>query len=254
MKRTLALTAVGLVLLAFGVSQLPARLLPALLPSELFRLSGVSGTLFNGRAARAQVSTGAGMMHLGTLRWEFHPGSLLTLAPRVSLSSEWGAQRGSTSLEWRPGRVVVSDLDAMVDARLLRTLAPLAVEGRLGLQFQRLVLRDGLPAEADGRIVLQDARWNAPEVDHTLGSYVAEIEGDVREVLSARVDTISGPVPARGTATLADTRYELDIRIGDANSRLATEIERALELFATPTEDGYLLRLGGSLTVGPPPT
>ncbi|MEO1080501.1 MAG: type II secretion system protein N [Pseudomonadota bacterium] len=254
MKRALGLTAVGLVLLLFGVSTLPARLLPALLPSELVRLSGVSGSLLHGHAARAQVSTGAGMLHLGTVNWEFHPRSLLALAPRISLNSDWGAQRGSASLEWRPGRVVVRNLDANVDARLLRTLAPLAVEGRVSLQFQNLVLRDGLPAEAEGRIVLQDARWNAPQVDHTLGSYVAEIEGDAREELRARLDTISGPVPARGSITLADTRYELDIQIGDADTRLATEIARALELFATPTEDGYLLRLGGNLIIGPPPS
>ncbi|MEM1188680.1 MAG: type II secretion system protein N [Pseudomonadota bacterium] len=253
MKRALGLTAVGLVLLVFGASTLPARLLPALLPAELVRLSGVSGSLLNGQAARAQVSTGAGMMHLGRVNWEFHPRSLLALAPRITLNSNWGAQRGSASLAWRPGRVVVSDLDASVDARLLRTLAPLAVEGRVGLQFERIVLRDGLPAEARGRVVLQDARWNAPQVDHTLGSYVADIDGDARQELRARVDTIAGPVPARGTVTLAATRYELDVRIGDAATRLATEIERALELFATPTEDGYRLRLGGNLIVGSPP-
>jgi hypothetical protein len=208
----------------------------------------------HGRAVRAQVRTGAGMLHLGSLRWNFDLRSLFTLSPSLSLKSDWGAQHLAATIEWRPGRVTLRDLDANGDASLLHTVAPLAVEGRLALQFREVVLRGGLPAEAEGRVVWQDARWSAPQVQHDLGSYVALIEGDLRETLSARVDTIGGPVPARGSARLANSRYEIDVMVGDGRTRLDPEIERALELFATPEEDGYRLRLSGSLVLGSPPS
>ncbi|MEE4277071.1 MAG: type II secretion system protein N [Halieaceae bacterium] len=250
MKRGLLFAAAGLLLFLLALTALPARLLPALLPEEPLRLSGLSGTLLSGRAARAQVLTGAGALHLGRLRWNIDLSSLLRLRPSLQLNSEWGAQRLAAAIEWRPGRLDIRDLDASGDARLLRTVAPLAVEGRLSLQFQRVVLRGGLPGEAEGRVVWQNARWSAPQVQHDLGSYVALIEGDLRDTLTARVDTLDGPVPARGSARLADSRYEVDIVVGNGRTRIDPEIERALELFATPSEEGYRLRLSGSLILG----
>lgn len=242
----------GLLLLLFLVAvSLPARLLPMFLPADALRLSGLSGTLLDGHAARAMLRTPAGFLHLGSLSWKLYPSSLLGFAPRLDVRSEWGGQRAALVVQLRGDAVVLRDVDASVDARLLRTLAPLAVDGRLGLQFDRLVLRDFQPREASGRLVWQDAVWQASGRRYTLGTYVAQVENGAGDAIRASVDTLSGPVFTRGFASLSGSAYELEFRIDGDGRPLAPEVDRALRLFATPEEDGYLLRLDGDLGVVP---
>jgi len=237
--------------LALAVAALPARLLPRLLPDDALRLSGVRGTLLEGEAARAILRTPAGYLHLGRLSWTLHPASLLTLAPRLDLRSAWGAQRASLQARVRGAQVRLQDVDASIDARLLRTLAPLAVDGRLSLQFPTLTLDAFRPTQASGRIVWQSARWQAGSREYALGTYVAEVESSEDASIRATVDTLSGPVFTRGYARLAGSAYDLEFQIDGGDQALAPEVERALRLFATPREDGYLLRLDGDLAVAP---
>ncbi len=259
MTRWLLLTAGVLALAVLAVFTLPARLLPRLIDQEALGLAGVSGTLLNGSAARALLRTPAGVLHLGRLSWDVHAASLLTLSPRLSLSSRWGAQQLTARVRVDGRRLELTDVDANVDAQLLRTLMPVAAGGRISLQFERLVLDNGLPLDAEGRVVWQDARWEAPQVEYALGSYVAVVtRGDgpapaTREnaVLRARIETLAGPVSAEGAATLDGPRFELDVAIRGAGAPLEPQLEEALRLIARPEEDGYRLRLDGAFT--PPP-
>ncbi len=250
MKRGVLIGLGAVVLFALVLAFLPARLLPRLLPPDAIRLSALSGTLLKGRAARAIVPTPAGYIHLGSLSWEIDPFSLLTLAPRVAIRSAWGAQRASLTLRRRGARIEIDDLDATIDATLLRTLAPLAVDGRLSLQFEHLVFEGTAPSAANGRFVWQDAVWRTKTREHPLGSYVAQVSSTGATIL-AEIDTLAGPVEAQGNATLEGSGYDLEISIAALNGSLAAEVERALQLFATPDEDGYLLRLDGDLALAP---
>lgn len=248
------ISAALLALAVLAAFTLPARLLPRLVDSDTLRLAGLTGTLFEGSAARALLRTPAGFLHLGRVSWELHPTSLLTLAPRLSLSSRWGAQQLATDVRVDGRRVALTDLDASVDAQLLRTLMPVAAGGRISLQFERLVLDDGLPVDADGRVVWQDARWQAPQVEYALGSYVAVVtaadaatpSAAETAALRARVETLAGPVSAGGTATLDGPLFAIDVLIRGAERPLEDALEQALRLIARPEEDGYRLRLDGS--------
>ena len=254
------LPAAGVLSLAvLAVLSLPARLLPRLVDDDVLRLAGVSGTLLEGSAARALLPTPAGLLHLGRLSWNVHPASLLTLSPRISLRSRWGAQQLTAELRVDGRRLELTDVEANVDAQLLRTLMPVAAGGRISLQFERLLLDNGLPLDAEGRVVWQDARWQASQVAYALGTYVAVVTRAVgptpatpeNVALRARIETLAGPVSAEGAATLDGPRFALDVAIRGAGRPLEAQLEQALRLIARPEEDGYRLRLDGAFT--PPP-
>jgi len=259
MKRWLLIGAGALALAVFAVLAVPARLLPRLVDVNTLGLAGISGTVLEGSAARALLRTPAGPLHLGQVSWRLHPFSLLTLSPRLSLNSGWGAQRLTAQVRIDGTRLELTDVDANIDAQLLRTLMPVAAEGRISLQFERLVLDGGLPLDAAGRVVWQDARWQAPQVQYALGSYVAVITSGAAAApattedvsLSARVETLAGPVSAEGSASLAGPRFALDVLISGLERPLEAELEQALRLIARPEEDGYRLRLDGSFTPSP---
>ena len=251
MKRLMLLVLGSLALVLLVIVGLPARLIPLVVDDTNLRLSGLSGTVFDGRAARALVRTPAGFLHLGSVSWDVDPWSVLTLKPSLDLRMAWGAQRAELSLQSKRNTTTLRDVDASIDAKLLRTLAPLAVEGRIGLQLAYLRLDGFSPMEADGRLVWQSAVWRSSSREHPLGSYVAQIQSPDDQVLAATIDTLSGPVAAVGFARLTGSRYDLDLTISGRDRALAPEVERALRLFASPEEDGYLLRLDGDLAIAP---
>ena len=240
----------GLVVLALVLSaalSLPARLLTSFIDPEQLRLSGLSGTLLHGKAARAMLATPAGFLHLGRLRWDLDAWSLLRLAPRVRIDSDWGGQRIRLTATRRGNRVELRDVDASLRADLLRTLAPLAVDGRLGLQLERLCIEGLQPTAVEGRAVWQDARWRTAQGGHALGSYAADLSTSAAGVLEAKVSSIAGPVLAEGRLRLDGLAYDLDLNVSAGGRGLDAEVERALLLFATPVEAGYRLRLDGEL-------
>lgn len=254
MRRVLVATLVVLVLAVLAVRALPARLLPRLMDDGQLRLSGLSGTLLDGAAARAMVATPAGFVHLGSIAWQLDPMSLLRAAPELSLTSTWGGQRVALDARQRGGRIELRDVDVSLRADLIRTLAPLAVDGRLSLQLDTVVLREATLETIDGRAVWQDAVWNAATAVHPLGTYAARLSTNDDGRVAAVVETLAGPVLAEGTITLDDlndaVRYDIDLSITAGARGFDSEVERALRLFASPGQDGYRLRLDGDLAGG----
>jgi len=241
--------AAGVLLLVLALPTLPARLAPMLLEGSGLEMSAVSGSLFSGRAARARWRGPTGVFNLGALRWKLHPASLLRLAPRVSLASDWGAQHLSATLQPGADGLLLTDVDASVDAGLVRELAPLAVDGRLSLTLSRLRFRGGIPVDVTGRAVWDSARWQTAATSHALGTYVAHLETSSPPTITARVETLAGPLDVTGSGSFDGQRFAVDLILEDPARRLDPELEAALRLFATPTEDGYRLRLGATLRI-----
>lgn len=234
-------------LLFLALAHLPARLVSAFADPQQLRLSGFSGTLLSGDAARVMLATPAGFLHFGRARWDVSPLSLLAFAPRLALHSEWGPQRIDTEVRLGRDRVTLRALDARIDAGLLRAFIPLELAGRLSLAFDEFVVQRHGVGAADGRLVWQDAAWRAASGVRPLGTYAAEVSSAAPGNLEFRVQTLAGPIQVAGTASLAGERYAVDLEIGLPPGMADPELARALSLIATPRENGYLLRLDGEL-------
>ena len=237
------------VLLVLLASSAPAHLLLRVLENTPVTAQALQGTIWQGRAGRVLVATDAGLLHLGEVSWSLRPWSLLALAPRLQVGSRWGGQRLQAELQIR-GRsdITLETLDASFDAALLRHLAPVALQGVVSLQATQLRLRDGLPVETEGRLLWQQAAWDAPRGVLSLGSYVVEVSQPRGGDLTGTVLTLEGPVRATGQLQLARSSYSIAVLIAH-DGRWDPQLQEALSLLARPVAEGYDLRLEGQLPV-----
>jgi hypothetical protein len=225
----------------------PARLAAWLLPADTLLADGLSGTLWSGHAARAVVVTPSGHFHLGALDWRLAPLSLLSLRPRVELETSWGDQRLQAQLQWLGGdRLRIRDGSFSAGAALLRQLAPLSVSGRIGGRVDELIIADGMPQALRGRLLWERAAWVAPGGSFSLGSYAVDFGPAGEQNIGGEVLTLAGPLRATGAVALDGRRYRLALDLGSERP-LAAPLANALALMATPTAEGYRLRLDGQL-------
>ncbi len=235
------------VLLVALLASTPARLLQRVLPGQQVVLSGVQGTLWEGSASRAIVQLAPGYLHLGAVRWSLSPLSLLTLSPRLELQSAWGAQRVTGNVVLRGQRDLdLRDVEAQLDADLLRKFAPLAVDGFFSAQLQQLSLRDGLPHSAQGRVVWQQAGFQSPRGRVPLGSYALDFTQAPGEALQGEILTLNGPMLAEGRARLEGRAYSINVLLRSEGA-MDPVLKEALQLMAMPEGDGYRLQLSAEL-------
>ncbi|PLW70330.1 type II secretion system protein N [Pseudohalioglobus lutimaris] len=225
----------------------PARLLFHLVPPERVVLQGVSGTLWRGQAARALIATGDDWLHLGSLSWQLSPISLALFSPTVTLDSQWGRQRFNAQVTYHSERdMELEALDAVFDAGLLRRYLPVALLGSVGLQFERLVIREGLPEEAQGRVVWEEGAWRSPQGRRSLGSYVLDVSAAGPGVINGEVITLAGDVKASGPVVLRQADYEFDVLISGPGLS-DPQLRQAIQLVASPEGDAYRIKLEGTL-------
>lgn len=244
-SRLLGAAALLLLLVAALLVTAPARLLYLAVPGEQLLLRGLSGTVWNGSASGVLLRMPQGYLQLGAVQWKLRPLSLLMLAPRVSLSSEWGSQTLAGELVLRGQRDLdVTDLDANVAATLLGHLAPVAVDGMFNLQVAHLQLRNGLPRSAKGRLIWQDAGWRSPQGPVPLGTFALDFEQAAGDALLGKVITLAGPLQADGTVQLRERHYEVDILIGSAQP-LDAQLRNMLSMIAVPEDAAFRIGMKG---------
>lgn len=137
-------------------------------------LSGVTGTLWSGRAASAQVIIEDQLLDLGTLEWTLR--KLPLLASRACMQLEsfrlngdvcHGIFSGNTTLR----QLTLDDIPAsLLDKHVYAQMA-----GSSRLTLQKAVIDERHQVrELDGNLVWQGARVNYGEGWLNMGSYVAE--------------------------------------------------------------------------------
>ncbi|MEH6580472.1 MAG: type II secretion system protein N [Halioglobus sp.] len=232
-------------LLVLMVTSAPARLLGLLVPADRLVLQGLSGSLWQGSAARCLVATGNGYVHLGAVTWQLSPLSLLHLSPSLKLESRWGSQRISGQVTLRnKGDFEFHELQATVSSQLLRQFAPLMIEGRLSLQFPHLRVRDGLPYMAEGRVLWEGAQWLLPQGPLPLGSYAVDVDQQAEQGLTGDIITLSGPIEATGSVEVQGRNYGVDVLVA-SRFNMDRQLQHALSLFAEPVSEGYRVQLSG---------
>ena len=238
--------AAALIVLALLVVQAPARLLTTLLPADSVLLQGVRGTLWRGTAARGSLRVADGRLYLGAVQWRLSPWSLLLLSPRVTVSSRWGNQHIDATVVYGGDRdLALSNLDAALPASLVREFLPVELTGSLSLLAKRVVVQDGMPVAADGRVVWQYAGWVSPQGPRSLGQYVLDIRQEDGGDIVGDVSTLDGGVQAQGRVALSQRNYDVDVRLSGPGLQ-DPSLEQALQLVAAPEGDGFRVQLQGA--------
>ena len=225
---------------------IPARIIGSVLPSQL-ALDGISGTLWQGQAARARFKLPQGDFVLGRITWQLNPFSLLLFKPTVQLETRWGGQRFVGELIVR-GRESfdMNQVSAQVDVALARRFAPLYIGGSLRAEIGSLRVTDQRLHSMQGRLTWQNAAWTANSGDVALGTYVLDINGQSGEV-TGEVVTLSGELAVAGNVSLTDRRYKVALNLaGPATNNQG--LRDALVIMAVPNGRGFDVIFEGALT------
>jgi general secretion pathway protein N len=176
-------------------------------------LSGVSGSLWSGRAASAQIYIYGQMVDLGAVHWRLKPLSLLSLNACADLESQIATGYICHGIS---GNTTVSK--AIVDQLPVRLFNPPGVQlgGSGSATLQHAVLaRDGSLREMQGSVSWQQAGINVGTGWFNLGSFAADLTGNGEGGIRAKLQDIEGefgvdvqveftpgkPISAAGTIT-----------------------------------------------------
>lgn len=193
-KRWIALGTV--LFLLFALANIPAIWGGYLLTRGTgLALSGVTGTLWNGRASLASVTNAQQEYSLGQLSWQLRPLSLLSLAPCALVTTNLPQQQfagevcaaGTDTIEIR-------NADVSVPAALLQPRLPVPIQGQFSAHINELQLRGNVLLKLKGSLAWNGARVNTGASWLDIGSYAAELADNGNNGIKAQFFQLAGPV------------------------------------------------------------
>lgn len=182
------------------VAMVPAAVIVSRLPPGL-ALTGVSGTIWSGRAASLAVQR----RPLGALQWSCRPWRILLLewSCRLTLRPAGGEATADVALA-RGGELLLSDAAGRLPISTFEGLAsPRGWTGLLELDIVRLRFAGSRPVEAKGRLFVRALK--APgRTGQPIGDFELVMgEGAVgTDTLTGRLRDLGGPLRVRGALEL----------------------------------------------------
>ncbi len=235
---------VGILVFVLGVVTLfPARVAIAWFAPSNLLMSGVQGTAWKGQAAELSADG----LYLKDLTWSANPLKLFT----GNLSYDIAAKPVSGFLESEVqisagGTLSLHDLRAALPLRVFAALAGVSgLQGNSSLNFERVVIVDGLATAADGTVQVADLV--IPDIARTsLGGYEAEFSTQNDGVIASIEDT-DGAVDLAGSLQVHGDRSYAFIAQVMIKSSTPSNIQQMLKLMPANERGQYELRLEGSL-------
>ena len=232
-----------------------AVIYPRLKPADAeVDVVGLDGSLARGSAAGVAVR---GQSAVRDLRWELRPWQLLLgrAAFRVDGKGDGLLLDGEVA-QTLFGELCFRDFRASGSIKpllpRLRRERPalklfLPIDGMLGLDAQTLVLRDGLPKTAQGRLDLDSLAWKLGREPLPLGDFAADVAPEA-DGLGALIKTKRGPLDVSGDAHLrADRHYEMHLQIR-AKADAPPQLVNMLATLGAPDNQGFFhIRRSGDL-------
>ena len=227
------------------LSQVPARAISSVLPDDV-TLTGISGTIWSGHAARAWVEIDQQPLMLGRVQWQLQPWRILWGAP-LSLSSVWGQQALRAQLSYRPdGSIVLQDAAFSVSTQLFKACFPLYLGGALSGEFAQIAIDEGHVINAEGVVRLLRGVWTARSGNIPLGDYQIDFSSaDSAGVGTVgALKTIAGSLELSGSLSATLTAYQIAV---EATGPVARDesFRQAMSMIAMPNQDGFSVSLTG---------
>ena len=227
------------------LSQVPARAISRVLPDDV-TLTGISGTIWSGRAARAWVEIDQQPLMLGRVQWRLQPWRILWGAP-LSLSSVWGQQSLRAQLSYRlDGSIVLQDAAFTVNTQLFKAFFPLYLGGALSGEFAQIAIDEGHVVNAEGVVRLRRGVWTARSGNIPLGDY--QIDFSSADTAGAgtigALKTIAGSLELSGNLSATLTDYQIAVEATGPVARDGS-FRQAMSMIAILNQDGFSVSLMG---------
>ncbi len=188
------------ILVFFGVmlATFPARVAYQWFAPAEVRLSGITGSVWSGSAAAAL----AGGAYVRDISWHFKPMSLLS--GKLGFETHSSPASGSIDTEVAlslAGELTLSGLTGNVPLDLVHpAFQQNGIHGDITLQFDTIVISDGIPVAAQGSVLISDF-FVADLSSSRIGDFRAEFQTN-NGVVTGTVEDVSGVLDVSGTISL----------------------------------------------------
>lgn len=182
--------------LIFVISNIPAVWGAWLLSrSSGLALSGVTGTIWNGRASLASLPRPEREYALGQLSWSLSPLSLLTLSPCAHVITNLPGQEFEGDVcSGSGGAMKLRKADISFPVALVQTKLPIPIQGQFSSHIDEMELRGDVLLKLKGKLTWNGARVNTGANWLDIGSYAAEFTDNGNNGISATFFHLAGPV------------------------------------------------------------
>ena len=235
----------GVITLLIGlVTAFPARVAYQWFAPPGFSLEGISGSVWYGRAAQARIEG----IYLREISWRFRPLGLVSgkLAYAVEAKPVSGFVNTRVFVGVT-GAIRFEELQASLPLQPFENLVGMpGLRGTVNLQFDRIVIEDGLPVAANGELAV--ANLVAPLVHRgSIGGYRAEFFTQNTGVHASVADT-DGVLDIAGSFEItADRSYQFLAKLAP-KADTPDNLRSQMRFLGTPNDRGqYELRLEGQL-------
>ena len=238
------ITVGGIVLIAGLILMFPARVAYQAFVPDGVRFAGIGGTLWSGSATEGQI----GALYLRNVRWSMRPVALLTgkLAFELSADPAGGFIEADVALS-PGGSVRLTDVEGGVSISAMQSVIPApGIEGNLRVQFDDLLIEDGLPTAAVGTVEVFGlvARGLSPT---PIGDFRAELVSTDGGI-SGSLEDLAGVLDIAGSIRVSTDRSYLLQGLVAPKPAASGAIVDQLRLLGSPNERGQRqFRLEGRL-------
>lgn len=223
-----------LVFLVVLLVTFPARVAYQWLAPPEVRLSGITGSIWNGKAAEGI----AGGAYVQNIRWEIQPASIFKgqLAFVASGNPGSGTMTATVAAQ-SDGALTITDLNGSIPLDLVhQSFQQNGIRGDVVLQFAKLTIKDGLPVEADGSITVAD--FFAPVLSASrIGDFRADFQTS-GDGITGVVQELSGVLDVEGTIDLLANRSYVFIGQVAPTPEAPASIINQLVFLGSPNEMG----------------
>lgn len=212
-------------------------------PGEL-KLSGINGSIWRGNAAQGT----AGGVYLADINWSFRPLGLLSGKLEYASTSKLASGFFDANIAIGiGGSLTLSNVAGALALDTLAGVLPLTgIEGDISVQFEELIVENGVPVEATGTLNIANlvSRYLSPI---RLGDYKAVFHTQEDGILGS-VESIRGVLELAGTIKLSrDRTYKFTGKVA-ATSAAPINIAQQLQLLGSPDAQGMRdFRIEGQL-------
>ncbi len=230
------------------VALTPAAVAYRWLAPDMIRMTGVDGTVWNGKARLGSVDT----LGFQDLQWDLKPTRLLLgkLAAEVSMKLGEGFLEGDIAGGLTGNSFAASDLKGSCSLANFKDALPIAgISGILNLDLARLAVSNGIPTEAEGTVRIGRLSVAMAGSD-VLGDYQVTFDESLpEEGIAGRIkDLGTGPFEVAGSLVVkADGNFSLQGTV-KARPSAPAHLQGMLTYLGDRAPDGsHSFELGGSL-------
>jgi general secretion pathway protein N len=237
MNKVWPLVALGIgAFLLFALVTLPARVVLSLFDPPGVSVSGVSGTIWNGRAQAVR----AGNTHVGSVEWKLNILTLFTgkLGADVKVTRSDGFAQASVAMSG--SRVALRGLNASLPLSALpQNVVRGSWTGAATLRFDQLALENSWPVAANGTIEVANLVGPANRPADLGGYKVVFADGAATEEgLRGALSDTGGPFAVNGTIDLKKDRSYLLQGLIATRPNAPKDMARTLEILGAPDAQG----------------